>query len=421
MAKLKVIHADYHPNLTYRNLSLILLTTSNTSISINDSAFSLPQNCDFKLFLQTTSTELGQSPLLSSSLFSYNSQLWVPLFGPSSEFLGKILLQNDNFESFQDLNHIENFQKSNPSLLNFTSKTNGILVEKKFSEDLKQGKFTLQEIAKEINGELKSSLEKCRKMLEAEKKAKENLIERNLNLKAELVREIDENKKREKSLFNDIQIAESAISDMKFEILKVKTENKALQAENTRLQDESKHKSQSYKVQSEQFNDLKNEFDNAFPSSSYLLQVIEDLTGKSEIPLKDQLKDKDNKIKELNQEITNIKALNKSLFLGQNMNKIDEIEALIEQKTKKLKISGKFIKEQEQGYFFNNQKIIMLVKSGQLLCKNGTVYKPFEEFMESIGAIASEGKSLSHKRIKSSDSEKRRSSWKIGRSGMRVN
>lgn len=421
MAKLKVIHADYHPSLTYRSLSLTLRTTSNASISINDSGFSLPQNSDFKLLLHTSSTELGQSPLLSSSLFSYNKQLWVPIFDPSSELLGKILIQNDLFENFQDINHIENLQKSNSSLLNFTSKASGILAEKKISEDLKQGKFILQEIAKEINGELKNSLEKCRKMLEAEKKAKENFIERNLDLKAELAREKDENKKREKSLFNDMQASEIIISDMKFDILKVKTENKALQAENNRLQDENKHKTQAYKVQSEQFNDLKNEFDNAFPSSSYLLQLIDDLTGKSEIPLKDQLKEKDKKIKELNQEIANIKALNKSLFLGQNTNKCDEIEALIEQKTKELKILGKFVKDQEQGYFFNNKKIIMLVKSGQLLCKNGTVYKPFEEFMESIGGISNEGKSLSHKRIKSSDCEKRRSSWKIGRSGLRVN
>ncbi|OMJ87145.1 hypothetical protein SteCoe_11221 [Stentor coeruleus] len=421
MAKLRVIHADYHPSFTYQNLSLILKTTSSASISINDSAFSLPQNSDFKLVLNTTSTELGQSPLLSSYLFSYNSQLCVPLFDSSSELLGKILIRNDDFEDFQDINHIENLQKSNLLLQNLPGKTSGILAEKKFFGEFKQGKFTLQEIAKEINGELKNSLEKSRKMLEAEKKAKESLVERNLNLKAELAREKEESKKREQNIFNDLQTAEDTISNMKFDILKVKTESKALQAENTRLQDENKHKAQAYKLQSEQFNDLKNEFENAFPTSSYLLQIIDDLTGKSEIPLKSQLETKDKKINELTQELNNIKALNKSLFLRQNMNKSDEIEALIEQKTKEFKILGKFVKDQEQGYIFNNKKVIMLVKSGQLLCKNGTVYKPFEEFMESIGGIASERKSLSHKRIKSNECEKRRSSWKIGRTGLQVN
>lgn len=427
MEKIKITRIEHSLNRPQIPFTIKLRLNNNVDLEVNDSTFSIPHNTSFSIFLLSNSSELAKSPSLNSSLFTHNDQLWVPLFSSSNTGQPlsqcKVLIQNELLERFKEKNPNENHQRSTSSHSWSSDKIHGFSSvlghsgDKKTHDDLGKNRVVIGEISEKISEELKNSVKKLWKLLEVERKAKETLCDQVMNLKADLAREKDESKKREKAILHDLQVAETTISDMKFEVLKARTENKAVQAENTRLLAEIKMKEESHSIQMEHFKDLKNEFDSTYASSSCLLQKIDDFSGKNENTYQDQIKSKDDTIKELNREVSELKILNKSILLSQQINRPDEIDELLHQKSRQLKIVGHFIKDQEQGYVFNSKRIVLIVKSGQLLCKHGSIYKPFEEYMESIGAIAPD-KSPSHKRIRSHDLESKGSSSKLARPGL---
>ena len=85
------------------------------------------------------------------------------------------------------------------------------------------------------------------------------------------------------------------------------------------------------------------------------------------------------------------------------MPKQNEIEDILTQKTKLFKVPGKFVKDPEQSYIFNGKKINLMVKSGQLLWKTGSIFRPIDEFLRSLGYSSKPSLSTSHKRFKSLD------------------
>lgn len=413
MQKLQIASIEHNLNHSHPQQSLAIRYANNMEIPITSNSFSVPPNTNITFLLISNSEDQVQSPLLNTSLFYNNSKIWVALFSHSqSEYRCKILIQNNLFENFSEKKTIENHQKSTSSCKCSPEKIRGYFspsgpcVDRTPYDENKQNRASIGEIAGQINEELKLSVIKLRKLLEIEKKSKETLLEQIKNLKTELAREKDENKKREKALLHDFGIAENTVSDMKFDILKTKTENKALQAENSRLHSELRQKQQSYTLQLEQFKDLKTEYESTYSSSSCLIQKIDDISGKSEIAYQEQLKAKDQNIKDLVNEISELKTMNKSLNQSQEMIQNYMIDDLLHQKVKELKIVGNFIRDPEQGYVFNNRKIILFVKGSQLMCKNGAVSKPFEEYMESIGAVVHDKKTVVHKRIRSHDFDK---------------
>ncbi|OMJ93387.1 hypothetical protein SteCoe_3629 [Stentor coeruleus] len=427
MEKIKITRIEHNIDRPHSPLSIKLRLNNNIDYEANNTTISIPHNTSFSIFLISKSTELAKSSSLNSSLFTYNDQLWIPLFSISNTgqdlFQCKVLIQNELLERFKEKNPNENHQRSTSSHSWSSDKINGFSsvlghgCDKKPYDDLGKNRTVIEEISEKISEELKKSVKKLWKLLEVEKRAKETLCDQVMNLKADLAREKDESKKREKAILYDLQVAETTISDMKFEVLKTRTENKAVQAENTRLLAEVKIKEESHLVQLEHPKDLKNESGSTYASSSCLLQKIDDFSGKNDNAYQDQIKIKDETIKELNKEVSELKVLNKSILLSQQINRPDEIDELLHQKSKQLKLAGNFVKDQEQGYIFNNKKIVLIVKSGQLLCKHGSIYKPFDEYMESIGGIVHD-KSLSHKRIRSHDLESKGSSSKIVRPGL---
>ncbi|OMJ66949.1 hypothetical protein SteCoe_36039 [Stentor coeruleus] len=427
MEKIKITRIEHNIDRSHSPFSIKLRLNNNIDLEINDSTFSIPHNTSFTIFLLSNSSELAKSPILNSSLFTHNDQLWIPLFSIShtsqSLFQCKVLIQNEVLERFKEKNPNENHQRSTSSHSWSSDKIHGFnsvlghVGDKKPYDDLGKNRTVIGEISEKISEELKNSVKKLWKLLEVERKAKETLCDQIMVLKADLAREKDESKKREKAILHDLQVAEMTISDMKFEVLKTRTENKAVQAENSRLLTELKMKEENYLTQMEHFKDLRNEFESTYASSSCLLQKIDDFSGKNDNTYQDQIKNKDETIKELNREVSELKILNKSILLSQQINRPDEIDELLHQKSKQLKIVGHFFKDQEQGYVFNSKRIVLIVKSGQLLCKHGSIYKPFEEYMESIGAIVHD-KNPSHKRIRSHDLESKGSSSKLGRPGL---
>ena len=213
------------------------------------------------------------------------------------------------------------------------------------------------------------------------------------------LKEKEDWKSREKALITGQEVLEQEISSLKYELIKAKTQNSALQAENSRL---LKLLSINHKNFDTNQEDLKS-CSNHLNYSASELESLRKNSSNSTSDSTDILRYKDQVINSLKSELTEAKILNKSILLNRQMSKNNELENILAQKLKLMKIPGNFIRDPEQSYIFNGKKISLMIKSGQLLCKTGSIFRPFEDFVRGLGYSSKNSLTASHKRFKSLD------------------
>jgi hypothetical protein len=330
-----------------------------------------------RLIIRHKPSEYYESSHLDSNLILTNHSLSLPLYKSSRQgkIQGKVQVSSFNLSgqttcNGSDLSDSCSF-KSSP----FSSSV----------DESPSNKTTILQLSEAINSELKTSVITLRQLLEVEKNAKENLAKEVQRLKNEQIIQKDELFKREKKVLSDLQSNEVSLSELKFELLKIKTENKALTAENSRISTILKEKEKNFGKKSEDLN-----FPQVFVGSAGFVpaQIVNDLEKKEMI------------IRELSKEVNELKLLNKSILLNRQMQKNNDLDELLNQKMKNLKMESLITKDPEQSYFCNGKKIVLVARAGHILCKYGNSFKGFDDYLKSIGINT---RSISHKRIRSVD------------------
>ena len=250
-----------------------------------------------------------------------------------------------------------------------------------------------------INEELRQSVLKHQKIHEIDMQANSSMLIELKKVRHDYLREKEDWKTREKSLLAGQELLEQEISSLKYELLKAKTQNSALQAENSRILTLLSFNQKNLDCPQD---DLKS-YSSHLNYSSGELESLRKNSSNSTTDSTDVLRYKDQVINNLKSELSEAKKLNKSILLNRQMPKNNEIEDILAQKMKLFKVPGKFVRDLEQSYIFNGKKISLMIKSGQLLCKTGSVFRPFDEFIRSLGYSSKPSLSTSHKRFKSLD------------------
>lgn len=384
MITLRVFDVVY-TNGNFLKFPLILCYGSKELLFEDEISFTPENNLLLKIKAQEKDSGTLESREFDPSLLSTNPKVTIPLYNildfshaAAKIQIGLMLAPMDPSKS-PELSDLHSFSSvSKASTLS--------------SDDFHTAKIPLQSIIDSINEELKNSVIKHRKIHEIDKLAKESLIKELQTLKTTQDLEKDYWNKREKFLMTQIDQLESTLSTIKFELLKSKTENRALIAENTRLNNftlnkESLSNTEDLKANPNNLSFTLNELDNLRKNSSG------STNDSSEI-----LKQKDQIIKNLTCELHEAKVLNKSILLSRQMMKGNEVDEILMQKLRVFNIPGMFVRDPEQSYLLNGKKVTVMVKAGQLMCRVGTAFRPFDEFIKGFGAVV---KSISHKRFKS--------------------
>ena len=250
-----------------------------------------------------------------------------------------------------------------------------------------------------INEELRLSVLKHQKIHEIDKQTNSSMVMELKKVRNDYLKEKEDWRTREKTLISGQEVLEQEISSLKYELAKTKTQNSALQAENFRLLTLSSINHKNLESNQE---DLKS-CSSPLNYSSSELESLRKNSSNSTSDSTDILRYKDQVINSLKSELTEAKILNKSILLNRQMSKNNELESILAQKLKLLKIPGNFVRDPEQSYIFNGKKISLMIKSGQLLCKTGSIFRPFEDFIRSLGSSSKTSLTASHKRFKSLD------------------
>jgi hypothetical protein len=250
-----------------------------------------------------------------------------------------------------------------------------------------------------INEELKSSVLKHQKIHEFDKQANQNLMMELKKVRNDYLKEKEEWKQREKSLLNEQEVLEKTISTLKYNLLRSQTELNALTSENLRISALNSLKESNFLQITEELKGNPNNLS----YSSIELESLRKNSSNSTLDSSDLLRQKDQIINNLKLELSEAKILNKSILLNRQMSKNNDLEEILAQKLRVLKIPGNFIRDPEQSYIYNGKKISLMIKSGQLLCRAGTMFRPFEEFVRNLGVSSKTALSTSHKRFKSLD------------------
>jgi chromosome segregation ATPase len=250
-----------------------------------------------------------------------------------------------------------------------------------------------------INEELRQSVQKHQRIHEIDKQANSSMLMELKKVRNDYLKEKEDWKSREKALITGQEVLEQEISSLKYELIKAKTQNSALQAENSRLLTLLSINHKNFDTNQE---DLKS-CSNHLNYSASELESLRKNSSNSTSDSTDILRYKDQVINSLKSELTEAKILNKSILLNRQMSKNNELENILAQKLKLMKIPGNFIRDPEQSYIFNGKKISLMIKSGQLLCKTGSIFRPFEDFVRGLGYSSKNSLTASHKRFKSLD------------------
>ena len=219
----------------------------------------VPQNVVCSISLKYNTIEISKSSPFESSLLETNEYLCIPLFpikqrphkAPqdlpsfSAIYLNSIncnqsIIKNcknlsvDTHQNIRESDEkFDGSYQTNAKIIN--SSRRNCYPDQKLTKGSKDFREVVDEITKKINHDLEISVRRYQKLIEIDKLTKESLIQEIKKLKSELSREQDEFKKREKTILNDVQNFEASNFEMKFELMKIKTESKAVIAENNRL------------------------------------------------------------------------------------------------------------------------------------------------------------------------------------------
>jgi hypothetical protein len=267
------------------------------------------------------------------------------------------------------------------------------------SDEPSSGIPIVMQIISGINEELKSSVLKHQKIHEFDKQANQNLMMELKKVRNDYLKEKEEWKQREKSLLNEQEVLEKTISTLKYNLLRSQTELNALTSENLRISALNSLKESNFLQITEELKGNPNNLS----YSSIELESLRKNSSNSTLDSSDLLRQKDQIINNLKLELSEAKILNKSILLNRQMSKNNDLEEILAQKLRVLKIPGNFIRDPEQSYIYNGKKISLMIKSGQLLCRAGTMFRPFEEFVRNLGVSSKTALSTSHKRFKSLD------------------
>ena len=346
--------------------------------------FFLPSSRSVRILARDKSPEPYESIYFDSNLLISNQSLSIPMYKPSrpGKIQGKVQIVFSNFSvpttcNGSDVSDSFSIKSNSPGSSNSLDESS-------------LNKTSISQIADLVSSELRSSVIKLRKLLEIEKSSKENMIKEVQRLKAESFTYKEEFGKREKKSLNDFNALENNFSNLKFEMLKVKTENKALNAEINRVLSILNEKERNLDELMQVVNGIKVGLDGAAGNDCVKAprQLIFELDKKEQV------------IRELNKELNELKILNKSILLNRQMQKSNDLEEILQSKVKSLKMVGQFVKDPEQNYLFNGKKIVLVARAGHILVKVGSGFKAFDEYLRSIGINC---RSASHKRIRSVD------------------
>ena len=252
----------------------------------------------------------------------------------------------------------------------------------------------------ELNQELKINLQRVSYLLEIEKKSRDNVIKDMENMKIRFLQELSEAKTRENEILEELKETENKLSASKFELIKLKTDNKSLQAENARLSQTIINNESFYLDRVEELNKKIQIYEETCIDSEKIVARLSDLTGISieTFSSSEKLQEKEEIIAKLKKENTELRVLNSSLQISkQNMN-IDELEETVQRYSRKLNLAGQLIRDKEQTYVYGIKKLSILLKDEQLFCRVGGMFKPLDEY---IHIFLSTDNISSHKLIKS--------------------
>ena len=345
--------------------------------------FLIPSSLSVRIIARDKSPEPFESSYFDSNLLVSNQSLSIPMYKPSrpGKIQGKVQIVFSNFSvpttcNGSDASDSFSIKSGSPGSSNSLDESS-------------LNKTTISQIADLVNSELRCSVIRLRKLLEIEKSSKESLTKELHKLKAESFNLKEDFGRREEKNLNEFKAFESSLSNMKFELLKVKTDNKALNAQNSRVLGILNEKERSL-----------NELMQVVNGFRGLESFNRDDCGKAPRQLVIELDKKEQAIREINKELNELKILNKSILLNRQMQRTNDLDEILMSKAKSLKLVGQFVKDPEQNYLFNGKKIVLVARAGHILVKVGSGFKAFDEYLRSIGVNC---RSASHKRIRSVD------------------
>lgn len=235
-------------------------------------------------------------------------------------------------------------------------------------------------VSERINEELEENLKKLEKLLEIEKKSKENLVKELETVKKVYKDELDQAKIRENELVEEYKKVEMQGSEYRVLVTQLKNELKSMKSENLRITQLMQSNEISTTNKIEEMKQKIEVYEQNHSNSDQIFTKLAEMTSRS-LPNSSVLQEKDEAIKKLKNEIADLK--NCLFNSAKNQYGVDELEEAVQRFSKGTKLAGFLIRDREQTYIYNNKKISMLLKDGQLLCRVGGIFKPFSDFIQS--------------------------------------
>lgn len=225
---------------------------------------------------------------------------------------------------------------------------------------------------------LHEKIKNLEKLIEVEKNMRKCMQDEIEYCKKVFNDEIELCKNKEEELIEEIKKVETQASEYRYQLLKTKAELSSAQNENSRL-------SQLIKL-SEHTTQLKiNEYSQKLEA---LERSIKPETSQSPVPFTQSsrperkfIKPRDEETRRLISEINALKSKVQELTL--KIKSTDELEDAVQRSSRGTRLAGLIKKDKEQIYIYNNIKISMMLKDGQLLCRIGGSFKPFNDFINS--------------------------------------
>lgn len=362
-----------------------------------DKAFQLPLRTHCQILLKSKNCPEKFSVSFNTGLIVEDGVHWLPLFKePSSDFLQNFpdevrsprvlmllhkkisldVIQEGGEKSELGSACEEDYMPEIKLCSSFIEEPVGDLFEESYEENMPM--INVGVVDDCYNKELRENLEQLRKMLEAEKKGKESALKELENIKNSFLEEIQEGKKRENEILEELKSAEAKSVAYKFELTRLKHEVKSLQNENVRLNNTMHSQELSSASQIEELTKKLAVYEQNHSNSDYILTRLSEFTG-GLLPRTDEVKEKEDLIQELTNELNLLKS--KSSSSMKQVSRPDELEEAVQRFIKTHKLTSPILKDKEQAYIFNNKKIYLTTKDGTLLYRVGAVLKPFEEVL----------------------------------------
>lgn len=234
-------------------------------------------------------------------------------------------------------------------------------------------------VSEGLNVELEENLRKIEKLLAIEKKAKENLMREMENMKKVFDDELDQARLRESELIEEYRKAEMQGSEYKVLTAQMKNELNSVKSENLKLSSLLQYNEISNNNKLEELRQKLEVYEQNHSHTDQIFTKLNEMTSRS-MPDTSALQEKDEIIEKL---INEVNTLKRYLMNSTKAAKaVDELEEAIQKFTKGTKLEGILVRDREQTYIYNNKKVSIILKDGQLLCRVGGIFKPFSDYLQ---------------------------------------